>query len=248
MFIVTSERKSEQTWEREDFQLLGEFFLLFFFSLSSLVWTHWWEVFWFVCVGRRVCVSAMGLWVPGLWHSVCSRPHHVPLCSASHTEALSFRAQCRLTEGSRREGAAGAQRAWGERNRIGWKLQHSIIWKKFFVFETLTWAASIPSFSPLPCVRSEQQSALYADSSAWVVCLWMLAATMCHVLCILSQSVSCVNTRSVYVGFIGAGAFVCFWYYVEIRHLQWFIHLKDSIFLYIFTFFVIIKIQRKAML
>lgn len=56
MFIVTSERKSEQTWEREDFQLLGEFFLLFFFSLSSLVWTHWWEVFWFVCVCGWACV------------------------------------------------------------------------------------------------------------------------------------------------------------------------------------------------
>lgn len=77
----------------------------------------------------------------------------------------------------------------------------------FFVWDLniLFRAQSDPMFPPLlPYVRYELQPALHDDSSAGVACLWMLTATTCHVLCIFSRAVSCVNTPSVYEGFICA--------------------------------------------
>lgn len=60
------ESESEQTWEREDFQLHGEIFSFLSVTLIER---------------RRVCVPAVGLWVLRCWHLVCPSPHHAPLCS-----------------------------------------------------------------------------------------------------------------------------------------------------------------------
>lgn len=140
----------------------------------------------------------------------------------THTEALSSRAQCRLNEGGGWEGAATGYKGVGWSNRNGgknwknyvWAIRRGLMWGFVPLWSSwlhvqgwrLFWAHSDPFFLPpfycfLPCVRVEQQPVLYADCSVWVLRLWMLAVVMCHVLCILSQSVSSVNTLSECVGF-----------------------------------------------
>ncbi len=76
-----------------------------------------------------------------------------------------------------------------------------------------------PLFLFLPCVRAEQQSALSADCSVWVLRLWMLAVAMCHVLRILSlfwKHAVCV-CRIYAVWWVS----VCFKIYIEDWQMQW---------------------------
>lgn len=69
-----------------------------------------------------------------------------------------------------------------------------------------------PPFSPFfPSVSSEQQPVLCSDCWVWVLCLWMLALAVCHVLLILSPSVSSVNLLSAEKGFIWTHVCLLWW-------------------------------------
>lgn len=99
MFIVMLESESEQTWEREDFQLHGENFR--FDPTSSCV-----------CVCVCLCPTVLA-----------PRLSQATSCTAllfTNTEALSFGAQCRLTEGGGWEGGSqGTKLVGGETNLRG---------------------------------------------------------------------------------------------------------------------------------
>lgn len=175
MFIVTLERRSEQTLEREDFQLHGEF--LFFFVVFFFFFNYCYFYIYFLSL-----LLPVFLWSPVALALSLSQATPCTTLPFRHTEALSSRAQCRLNEGGGWEGAATGYKGVGWSNRNGgknWKncvrvIRRGLMWGFVPLWSSwlhvqgwrLFWAPNDPFFLPpfhcfLPCVRVEQRPVLY---------------------------------------------------------------------------------------
>lgn len=163
----------------------------------------------FVCVcvcalhsRDELCGRGWGSVDPVAFHSVCSRPHHAPLCP-SHTHRGTFIQSTMLTDWARRPGGG----RWGTK-ALGGVTELGKNWIKcvcVFVSSEELYGVVLSLGCPGYMCWVEGYSKQWPHPHPFSLSpMWetWAAVAMCHVLHILSLSASSENTLSVYVGFV----------------------------------------------